>query len=193
MRTSNYWIIGLFLCGLAVVGGCKAHERYVGKPGAVAEHFGISLGEKRTVPQEILDQAKTVGHEVVCLCPTCNRRYVDECDCGWARRNQLTIQYALMDGKTPDEIVQAYIDVHGLRALPRPPATPLGNLSWALPYGLTLFSLLLLAWYGLRLRTTKTPELVRVGPQGPQTKGSEDEQLARRRLARELDELEDEY
>ncbi|MBX2813360.1 MAG: cytochrome c-type biogenesis protein CcmH [Myxococcales bacterium] len=174
--------------GLITLVGCEAHDFSSGTADAAAKILGVDLKRPQPVPKEIVEKAKVVGREVVCLCGTCPRRLVANCECGWARQNQHTIQYALMQGKTSEQIVNAFTEAHGLKSLPHPPATAFGRLSWALPFGGAALTLLLLTWYGLRLRSE--PELV---PVPTQRETVNPEELAvRKRLEQELDELEDE-
>ena len=168
--------------------GCEAHDFSSGDVGAAARALGIDLGYQRSVPSHIEEAAKPVGRKVVCLCGTCPRRAVTECSCGWARRNQLTIQYALMDGKSEKDIVDAYVQTHGLKVLPHPPATAFGSLSWAVPFGGALMTLIVLAWYGARLKGEARPAPV---PVPIRTQEPEEGTEARKRLERELAELED--
>jgi cytochrome c-type biogenesis protein CcmH/NrfF len=141
---------------------------------------------KLTDPAQI-DYAKAVGQEAVCLCGTCPRHTITNCDCGWAHFNRRTIQLALLDGKTKADILKAYETAYGLKVFPTPPDDGLGRMSYLLPYAAAGLGLLAVLLLGLRMRGGRrgatAPAASRGAPQGAE----EDE--ARKALARELDEL----
>lgn len=131
-----------------------------------------------------IDYAKAVGQEVVCLCGTCPRHTVTNCDCGWAHFNRRTIQLALLDGKTREDILKAYESAYGLKVFPIPPDTGLGRMSYLLPYLAAILGLFGVVFLGMRMRRRSAPVPVPVAQrQDPEA------DAARRALARELDEL----
>lgn len=140
-------------------------------------------GRKLTDPAQI-DYAKKLGQEVVCLCGTCPRHTVTNCDCGWAEYNRRTLQLALLDGKTREQIIGAYGTAFGLKVFPLPPDDGFGRMSYILPYAGAGFGLLFVIILGLRMRRTSPSS----SPTAPGAKDEEGDE-ARRRLARELDDL----
>lgn len=176
--------------GLAFVSSaCESHEFSSGTAGAAATQLGVALTPRRQVPPEVVDAAKPIGREVVCLCGDCPRRLVTDCECGWARRNQQTIQYALMDGHSPSAIVSAFVAAHGEKARPLPPDDLFGQVSWALPVVVVVFALAMLSWLGARTRR-------RAPVSAPSTSNPSPTRLpeldaAQRQLQDELDDLED--
>ncbi|MEL6183488.1 MAG: cytochrome c-type biogenesis protein CcmH [Myxococcota bacterium] len=165
-----------------LLAGCEAHEFSSGSARAAAQMLGIDLSQRREVPAAIIEAAKPIGREVVCLCGTCPRRLVTDCECGWARQNQKAIQFALMDGKSGEQIIEAFVKAHGLKARPTPPDDALGKVSWLVPLTATLLAFVVLAWFGSRLRRT-TP--------APAPAASAEDVAARQLLERELEDLED--
>lgn len=177
---------GLQMGAFALIGilaGCEAHEFSSGAPRAAAQMLGIDLSARREVPPKVVEAAKPIGKEVVCLCGDCPRRLVTDCECGWARQNQKTIQYALLDGKSGEEIIDAFVRAHGLKARPTPPDDALGRISWMAPLAGTVLTLLILAWFGSRLRSRPASPSVPMG--------TPEDDAARRLLERELEDLED--
>lgn len=129
-----------------------------------------------------IDYAKKLGQDVVCLCGTCPRHTVTNCDCGWAHYNQRTIQLALLDGKTREDILQSYEQAYGLKVFPLPPDEGLGKLSYILPYVGAFAGLIFVIILGLRMRNRDPDEVAATAQDTEQDE-------ARRRLARELDDI----
>ena len=100
---------------------------------APAQELGIDPNKLISLTQEQKTYAKEIGDELVCLCGTCPRFTVANCDCGWAARSMDIIRVALTEGKTRDEIHAAYEKVYGTKAFPKPPGA-LGELTWLIPY-----------------------------------------------------------
>ena len=78
---------------------------------------------------------RSVGQRIICMCGTCGRQLVGECQCGYAAQMRTEIAQLVKDGRTEDEIVQYYIDKYGSQ---EPLAAPLdvgfNRLAWLFPY-----------------------------------------------------------
>ncbi len=175
--------------GLALIWGAPGEAETAGeaKDGAT-KLLGVDPDRdtrKLSDPAQI-DYAKKLGQDVVCLCGTCPRHTVTNCDCGWAHYNQRTIQLALLDGKTKEQIISAYETAFGLKVFPLPPDDGLGRMSYIVPYVGGVLGLLLVVFFGLRMKKNQP---VPAGPSVPSSPEEQREDEARRRLARELDDL----
>ncbi len=181
----NRWAVPL-IAALALLSACEAHEFSKGDAEAVAIKLGVQPGRQVKIPEEIIERAKPIGEKVVCLCGTCPRYTVSDCTCGWAKLNQKAIQLALLDGKTEQEIVDAYVEVHGRKALPAPPDDVFGAISYVGPYVAGIFGLLMVLYMGLRMR--KRQQSMDIRPDAPiaQNTGSNE---ARRLLESELEDI----
>jgi cytochrome c-type biogenesis protein CcmH/NrfF len=100
---------------------------------APAAELGVTPGALISLNGEQKAYAKQVGDELVCLCGTCPRFTVANCDCGWAHQSMSIIEGALAAGKTREQIHAAYERAYGPKAFPKPPGT-LGDLTWLIPY-----------------------------------------------------------
>lgn len=101
-------------------------------------------------PLELRQKAKTISQDVVCLCGTCPKRRIGDCECGWARANQIAILNAVMKGMDKDEIVGAYRKAYGDRVLTMLPNEGFARLAWALPYAAAVMMLLAMVWIGAK-------------------------------------------
>ena len=130
------------------------------------------------------DYAHEIGDELVCLCGTCPRFTVANCDCGWAAQSMNVIKVALTEGKTREEIHAAYEKAYGTKAFPKPPGT-LGELTWLIPYVGGLAALAGLFAFGMRQLRKRNPML----PVASRAEAGEESNEDRERLKRELEDL----
>jgi cytochrome c-type biogenesis protein CcmH/NrfF len=152
---------------------------------APAHELHIDPDKLISLTQEQKDYAKTIGDELVCLCGTCPRFTVANCDCGWAAQSMNIIKVALSEGKTREEIHAAYEKSYGTKAFPKPPGT-LGELTWLIPYVGGLLLLASLFAFGVRALRRRSPMApVASGME----RGQEDVDEDRERLRRELEDL----
>ncbi|MFO0725007.1 MAG: cytochrome c-type biogenesis protein CcmH [Myxococcota bacterium] len=150
-----------------------------------ARKLGVSMD--RPEPGTTLEQANAadiVGRDVVCLCGTCPKRLISDCDCGWAKRNQVAILNAVAKGKSRAEIVAAYREVYGERVLAMLPDEGVNMLAWRLPYAGALLGLAVAFVIGRRF-LAKKPE---ASPAGPTPTPAADA-AAQAELKRELEDL----
>lgn len=100
--------------------------------------------------------AKAIGKDVVCLCGTCPKRFVTDCDCGWAGLQQNALLNAVVAGKSREEIVHLYQQVYSARGLALPPDDDLlAKVAWALPYAGAAFGLFFMFIFGVKLMRKK--------------------------------------
>ena len=164
-----------------------AQEDKKGKPpGLAAKELGVSTDVKKPHSHDQNELAKSIGRDVVCLCGTCPKRLITDCECGWAVRNQNAILNAVVEGKTRDDIVSAYRRVYGDQVLALLPNEGFATTAWALPYAVGAAGLIASIFVGLRFMRKDPVEEDAAAPVPEIT----DDADARAELERELEELE---
>ncbi|MEQ9503742.1 MAG: cytochrome c-type biogenesis protein CcmH [Deltaproteobacteria bacterium] len=160
-----------------------------GDPSDLARReLGVSIDNLPNLSPEQDDYAKAIGQDVVCLCGTCPRHTVTNCQCGWAHENKKVIRAALVAGKTKEQIIAAYEKAYGLKVRPTPPDEGFGKLSYMLPYAAIVFGLGLVLVLGLKMRKRgASSDAVATAAQNAPGEDVDDE--ARSILEQELDEL----
>ena len=103
---------------------------------AWAQHDASSKFEPG-VPKNALE--KQLQHEIICMCGTCGRRLIAECDCTVPKvgaedmRNE--VSSLVSGGKTHDEVIEYYVEKYGSQ---EPLASPIdkgfNRLAWFVPY-----------------------------------------------------------
>lgn len=168
----------------------RSEAETTGEPkDAAAKLLGVDPDRDRRKLEspERIDYAKALGQDVVCLCGTCPRHTVTNCDCGWAHYNQRVLQLALLDGKTREDVLKAYEAAYGLKVFPLPPDEGFGRMSYVLPYVAAVAGLLFVVFLGLKMRNNHNAPAG--GPSSSPSAAESDEDEARKLLARELDDL----
>jgi len=143
-----------------------------------AQKIGVSATDTSPHTAVQAETAKLIGREVVCLCKTCPKRNVTDCDCGWAGDNKVAILNAVARGMSRDEILSAYRSVYGDAGLAMLPNEGINVLAWALPYGGAIFGLGAALMVGRRLMGRRKSEAP-VAPAGPAVDGAAEAQLKR--------------
>ncbi len=90
-----------------------------------------------------------VGSHLACLCGACNNT-VANCpmlECHYARPAKERIYRMIAEGRTDEEIIQSFVDEHGLQALAVPPKEGFNLLGWVMPFVAIAFGLLLIWWF----------------------------------------------
>ena len=180
-------ILALLVLGLAPPADAAKGE----KGELAAPLLGVDLTKTPNLTPEQHEHAAAAGEEVVCLCGTCPRRTITDCECGYAHREKKLIQLAVENGKSQDEIIAAYVSAYGTKVRPNPPDDSLGRMSYVLPFTLIAAALVLVILIGVRLRKQ---EEIR-GAVAPAAPGRKDpspavvSEQAQAALARELEEL----
>lgn len=179
--------------GLALIAApsvARAQEHGAGEPmDLAAKKMGVPMTPPSASTPEQFELGKRIGREVVCLCKTCPKRTITDCDCGWAIRNQHAILQAVVKGMSSDQIIGAYREVYGDQVLAMLPNEGFNVLAWALPYAGALFGLVGVFWLGRRY--LKRGEQTAPAPSAPAaaSKGTTAEVSAQAQLARELEDL----
>ena len=174
---------------LAIGATAAAQEEKKGKPADLfARAANVTTTVKKPHTPEQADLAKLTGRDVVCLCGTCPKRLITDCECGWATRNQNAILNAVVDGKTREQIVALYRQVYGDQVLAMLPNSGFAMTAWALPYAVGAISLVAALFVGLsfmrRREEPSGPE-----PSSPVAPEVTDDEDARAALAQELVDL----
>jgi cytochrome c-type biogenesis protein CcmH/NrfF len=154
-----------------------------------ARALGVDMREKlpHTPEQEAL--AKSIGLDVVCLCGTCPKRTITECDCGWALQNQTALVNAVVKGYSRGDIVSAYRRVYGDQVLAMLPNEGFKVAAWVVPYAMGAIglasALLVGVWYRRRSHAMAAQPTAPEGAPGVPL----DEAAAKAELQKELEDM----
>ncbi len=112
---------------------------------------------------------KQLQHDIICMCGTCGRRLIAECDCGEAAAMRNEVASLVDQGKTHDEVIQYYVAKYGSQ---EPLAAPIdkgfNRLAWFVPYlvgasGVAIIGLAAVRW-SRRRETTPPDSLPSIDP-----------------------------
>jgi cytochrome c-type biogenesis protein CcmF len=85
------------------------------------------------IPKSQLE--RDLQHEIICMCRTCGRQRLAECQCGVAAEMREELAGLVARGMTREQVYQYYIDKYGSQ---EPLASPIdkgfNRVAWALPY-----------------------------------------------------------
>jgi cytochrome c-type biogenesis protein CcmF len=85
------------------------------------------------VPKTQLE--RDLQHEIICMCRTCGRQRLAECQCGIAAQMREELAGLVARGMTREQVYQYYIEKYGSQ---EPLASPIdkgfNRVAWALPY-----------------------------------------------------------
>ena len=100
--------------------------------GANAQHVeGPATGA--VTPRTQLE--KELYREIVCLCGTCGKKLIGECECGYAAKMRDQVSRLVAEGRAREEIYAAFVAEYGSQ---EPLAAPLdrgfNRLAWSVPY-----------------------------------------------------------
>jgi cytochrome c-type biogenesis protein CcmF len=88
---------------------------------------------------------------LICMCGTCGRQLLSECQCGYATQMRAELNQLVTDGQTREQVVQYYIAKYGSQ---EPLAAPIdkgfNRLAWAVPYVLGAGGLLVVGVVAMR-------------------------------------------
>lgn len=156
---------------------------------AVARILQIDSSKVVNLTKAQEEYAEALGQEVVCLCGTCPRHTVTNCNCGWAHTHKRTLQVALIEGKTRDQILDAYMKAYGPKAFPTPPGS-LGEMTWILPYIAIVLAFGVFLAVGIRmLKRQRSMEAVEATAEASTPAAPEQDETDRAILDRELEDL----
>lgn len=154
-------------------------------PTAAAGRLGVQPGTPFELTEAQESRAKAVGQEVVCLCGTCPRHTITDCQCGWAQQNKEIIRLAVSKGLEDQAIIDGYVSAYGEKVLEIPPS----NLPVVVPYLMAAVALAALVGVGARLgknrRSARSGGPAEASAAAPE--GTDDE--LRQALQQELEEI----
>ena len=126
------------------------------------------------------DRVKEVAKGLACLCGDCPRRPLDECACGWAKRNRARIADALEAGQNKEAIIAGFVDEFGQEIFVTPPAEGFNLSAWIMP-----FLVLVLGAFGV-CAVLRNWSRQRVAPVASRVSKTEADDAYRLRLEQEL-------
>ncbi|MCC7385419.1 MAG: cytochrome c-type biogenesis protein CcmH [Deltaproteobacteria bacterium] len=169
----------------------EEHEMAGAAANLAAKQMGVEM--QRTLEHTLAQAqlAHSIGLDVVCLCGTCPKRTITECDCGWAKQNQNAIINAVVKGMNREQIIATYRQAYGQEVLAMLPNEGFNVLAWALPYGSALAGLGAIFLVGARLlRRSRGAPAAAATPEQAGAAPAPDATAARAQLERELEDLE---
>jgi cytochrome c-type biogenesis protein CcmH len=127
-----------------------------------------------------------VAARLLCMCGTCVNQTLHECTCGTAARERGEIAQALASGKSPEAVVEQYIEEFGLQVLTTPDKKGLNLVGFLVPFAAAATGLLALAFVlrGWARRLVPAPAGAAALPDDPA------DRAYRERIEKELRELE---
>ncbi len=118
-----------------------------------ANSFGLLLVAALALAQSsselMTPDVERIGSHLACLCGACNNT-VANCpmlECHYARPAKERIYGMVAAGRTDEEIIQSFVDEHGLQALAVPPKEGFNLLGWVMPFAAIAFGLLVIWWF----------------------------------------------
>ena len=133
------------------------------------------------------EQAMKVTGTIQCWCGGCVNQTLHECTCGLAAGERARVAAALAEGRTPDQLIAAYVAEHGEQVRLVPERRGLNLIGWAVPFAAALAGLLaltmVLAGWRRRVPAVSTGRGPGAAP-GPPT--SADQAAYRARIERDL-------
>ncbi len=146
----------LVVLGLAAALGALAPAEAWAAPEAKRAH----TPEEKTSPVKIVSEAeRRLFSRIACMCPTCPRIPLADCQCGFAGTEREAIRAKLGAGWDEEKILRWYLEARGRElsrepfgaaALTTPPDTTWNRLSWLLPYGASVIAIVVLFLVGRR-------------------------------------------
>jgi len=120
----------------------------------------VGLSVAQTPDVSVTPAVERVGSKLACLCGTC-RNTVATCPMlgghysgpGRERINKLA-----QEGKSDDEIIQAFVRETGIQALAVPPATGFNRLVWIMPWVAIGLGLIGILWFVRRYSARRAAE-----------------------------------
>ena len=84
--------------------------------------------------------------ELICMCGTCGRQLLSECQCGYAQNMRAELARLVADGARREQVIDYYIAKYGSQEpLAQPIDKGFNRLAWAVPYVLGARALLVTA------------------------------------------------
>ncbi len=134
-----------------------------------------------SAPAEVSqERVREVAKGLACLCGTCPRRPLDECECGWADQKRARIAEALEAGQDREAIIAGFVAEFGQEAYVTPPASGFNLSAWIMPIMVLLLGAVML---GVVLRNWSRRH---IDPAAGRVTETEADDPYRLRLEREL-------
>jgi cytochrome c-type biogenesis protein CcmH len=106
-------------------------------------------------PSELVTpEIRRPGDKLACLCKSC-KNTVATCQmlgCGYANPARIRIASMQSQGKSDQEIIDAFVKERGIQALAVPPAEGFNLLAWVMPFAALAFGLFAIWLYIKRFR-----------------------------------------
>jgi cytochrome c-type biogenesis protein CcmF len=118
----------------------------MGMPQARSAHESPAAGEEEAPVSQMTAEQKKLLRKMACMCGGCGREPLSNCACSSADRERARIRRALAAGQTPEDVLAAYVQRYGEMGLTMPKSA----IVWALPYGVGIGALGLIALLGRR-------------------------------------------
>jgi cytochrome c-type biogenesis protein CcmH len=114
---------------------------------AVGLLAALSLGQVSS--ELVTEDIRRVGSKLACLCGSC-KNSVGDCAmlaCHYSKPAREKIKAMQAEGKSDQEIVDAFVKEEGIRALVTPPAEGFNLLAWAMPFVMIGIGLGAIWWF----------------------------------------------
>ena len=132
------------------------------------------------------EAVESVTGKIICDCG-CSNLTVKECTCGKADRVRVEVAARLDTGKTPEQVVQTYVEEFGEQILAAPTTRGFNLVGWLAPFAVLLFAAAFLVIVLRRWSKVPWQEAPLVAPTGTGTPTAPDASF----LKRVEDDLED--
>lgn len=123
-------------------------RKWIGRAGLIA---WPALLAAQTATQVLTPAVKRVGDKLACLCGAC-KNTVANCpmlECHYALPARQKIMKLLDAGFTDQQIIDNFVQEHGLKALAVPPAEGFNVLAWLMPWVALALGLVTI-WFWLK-------------------------------------------
>lgn len=154
-------------------------------PGMEAPHPAPAPGGAA----ETSPAVRKVTERVLCMCGGCVNQTLHECTCGMAAQERQEVAAAIEGGRSPEEVIQAYVDRYGPQVMSTPDRRGSHLVGWLVPFAAAAAGLAGLAFVIRGWVRAREPVAVAAGGAEPPPPGSEEARY-RARLEQELKDFE---
>jgi len=94
---------------------------------------------------------RELQHNLICMCRTCGRQLLSECQCGYAQNMRKELAALVTAGRTRQQVIDFYIAKYGSQEpLAQPIDKGFNRLAWIVPYVLGATGLLMTGFVAVR-------------------------------------------